>query len=296
LVDLEDGSLAGFAQFVHIRSILFGNHMISMPYFNYGGICAEHADLEWQILEKAKEIGKNLKVDYIELRQEKNLNINLPHKVHKVSMRLELPSDQDLLWKSFSSKLRNQIKRPQKEGMYSRIGREDELENFYNVFCFNMRDLGTPVYPKDFFKKILMMFQKNTWICTVYYNGNPVASGFLIGFKDRLEIPWASSLRRYNSLSPNMLLYWKCLSFASEMGFREFDFGRSTTGSNTYRFKEQWGAQPFPLYWYYWMHNGKTMPELNPENPRYKFAIGLWKKLPIPITKIIGPMIVKNLP
>jgi hypothetical protein len=124
----------------------------------------------------------------------------------------------------------------------------------------------------------------------------PVASGFLIGFKETLEIPWASSLREYNAQSPNMLLYWTALRFACERGFKTFDFGRSTPGGGTYRFKEQWGAKPVPLYWYYWMRNGGALPELNPNNPKYRSAIALWKHLPVGLTKVLGPFIVRNLP
>ena len=124
----------------------------------------------------------------------------------------------------------------------------------------------------------------------------PVASGFLIGFKKRLEIPWASSLKEYNKLSPNMLLYWSVLKFAIENGYKQFDFGRSSIESGTYRFKEQWGAKPIQLYWYYWLSNGGKLPELNPHNPKYQTAINIWKRLPLSVTKIIGPRIVKNLP
>ena len=211
-------------------------------------------------------------------------------------MRLALPSSPDDLWKSFPSKLRSQVRKPQKSGMNIRVGREDELDSFYHVFSVCMRDLGTPVYPKCFFRNILERFPESTWICSVYLDKAPMASGFLVAFKDRLEIPWGASLRRYNPLSPNMLLYWSCLEFACKQGFRVFDFGRSTTGESTYRFKEQWGAVPFPMYWHYWIANDGTIPEINPHNPRYRLAIGMWKKLPIPLTNLLGPSIVRNIP
>jgi FemAB-related protein (PEP-CTERM system-associated) len=181
--------------------------------------------------------------------------------------------------------------------MYSVVGREEELDSFYSVFSRNMRDLGTPVYAKSFFRNILERFPETTHICTVYtQNGQAAASGFLVGFKGTLEIPWASSLRSYNQCSPNMLLYWSVLKHACEKGFKVFDFGRSTRDEGTYRFKEQWGARPVQLYWYYWMRNEGALPELNPRNPKYQLAIKVWKKLPIAVTKLIGPLIEKNLP
>jgi hypothetical protein len=123
-----------------------------------------------------------------------------------------------------------------------------------------------------------------------------VATGFLYGFRQTLEIPWASSDRRYARFAPNMFLYGTVLRYACERGYRCFDFGRSSKESGTYRFKEQWGAKPVQLHWYYWLQNGDRLPELNPQNPKYAFAIRLWQLLPVPVTTMVGPMIAKYLP
>jgi len=287
----------GVLPLVHLKSILFGNFMVSLPYFNYGGVFADDDEIDRQLLKKAANLAVGEHADHIEFRHTRQIGDGLQVKTTKVCMRLALPDDPDELWKSFSSKLRSQVRKPSKEGLYTRIGKEEELDGFYDVFAANMRDLGTPVYSKKFFRTILMVFPGSSWICTVYSkDGKPVASGFLVGFKERLEIPWASSLRSFNHLSPNMLLYWNALKFACEMGYSFFDFGRSTPGEGTYRFKEQWGAKPVQLYWYYWLRNGGPAPELNPKNPKYQIAIKIWQRIPVGLTRLIGPAIVKNLP
>jgi FemAB-related protein (PEP-CTERM system-associated) len=270
--------------------------LVSMPYFNYGGVCADSDANRDHLIEEAIKIAESLDASHIELRQEELLNNGFPFKSEKVSMRLHLPSSTDELWKSFPSKLRSQIKVPQKTGITARIGGIEQLDSFYEVFSINMSHLGTPVYPKCFFRNIFENFPNCTWICTVSLGNIPVASGFLVGFKNVLEIPWASSLRKYNRLSSNMLLYWTVLQFACEKGFSIFDFGRSTRSEGTYKFKEQWGATPSPMRWYYWLRNGGALPEITPRNPKYRMAIELWKKLPVPITRFLGPHIVKNIP
>lgn len=291
------GGIDGILPLALLKSRLFGSFLVSLPYFNYGGACASNQESLNKLLSAAKLLATETNAEHIELRHTALLYCDLPVKTSKVAMRLTLPSDVELLFKSFSAKLRSQIRRPQKERMVPKIGTADQLDNFYAVFSENMRNLGTPVYSKSFFRNILGAFPQTTWICTIITkDGLPVASGFLVGFKDRLEIPWASSLRKYNSLSPNMLLYWSALEFACEKGYRIFDFGRSTPGEGTYRFKEQWGAKPVQLYWHYWLKEGRSLPELNPHNPKYQLAIRLWKKLPVPVTRILGPMIVRNLP
>lgn len=290
-------NVKGILPLVHLKSLLFGNFLVSLPYFNYGGICADNMEVYTRLMEEAIRIAGREKAGHMELRDTRLLESALQVKTSKVSMQLEIPLTFDELWRSFPAKLRSQIRRPQKEGMYARIGREEELEGFYEIFSINMRDLGTPVYPRVFFKSILEAFPDSSRICTVYTRkGQPVASGFVVGFKERLEIPWASSLRDYNQYSPNMLLYWSLLKFACENGCKVFDFGRSTRDQGTYKFKEQWGAKPVQLYWYYWMRNSSPLPDLNPENPKYRTAINIWKRLPVGLTRLIGPFIVKNLP
>jgi len=296
LAKRSDG-IVGILPLVHLRSIFFGNFIVSIPYFNYGGICAENEEIAKELMREGANIAVEKHVEHIELRHIRNMINGLPVKKEKVSVRLEIPKNSEELWKSFSAKLRSQIRRPTKEGMYSKFGRIEELGSFYDVFSTNMRDLGTPVYSKQFFKNILEEFPETTWICTVYTKEDvPVASGFLVGFKETLEIPWASSLRSYKQHSPNMLLYWSALKFACVSGYKVFDFGRSSQGGGTYKFKEQWGAKPVQLYWHYWVKNGGPLPELNPDNPKYQLAIKIWQKLPVSLTRIIGPLVVKNLP
>ncbi len=301
LLAKEGHKIKGILPLVHMKSLLFGNFLASLPFFNYGGVLAQDEETKHLLLKQAISLAQELDAEHIELRhltpalspKEKD---SWQLKTHKVTLFLNLPDAPEILWKSFKSKLRSQIRRPQKEGMTAQIGHLDQLNNFYQVFSINMRDLGTPVYPKRFFANILMTFPDTARICTVFYQDIPVASGFIIGFKNTLEIPWASSLRKYNRYAPNMLLYWNILKYACEQGYKRFDFGRSTPNKGTYRFKKQWGAVPHQLYWYYWLRQGNELPALNPDNPKYKLAIKLWQRLPLFLTQLIGPKIVKNIP
>ena len=297
LAEDHSGRITGILPLVHLKSVLFGNFMVSIPFFNYGGICADDGESYSSLLNEAISLANHEGAAHIEFRQTRSVDNCLPTKESKVSMLCSLSPSAEDLWKSLGSKLRSQVRRPEKEGMYPKIGREDELDTFYEVFSENMRDLGTPVYSRTFFLNVLKAFPLSSWICSIYTKeGKAVASGFLVGFKDSLEIPWASSLRVYNNFGSNMLLYWTCLKFACDSGYKTFDFGRSTPHEGTYRFKEQWGARPHQLYWYYWMRDGHAMPELNPHNPKFALAINVWKRLPLGLTRLIGPAIVKNLP
>lgn len=292
----EEGMIRGVLPLVLTKSPMFGCFLTSMAFFNYGGVLADCDEVRLALLSAVAELAKNVGAAHIELRQTEPIETDWPARSRKVSMRLALPSDYESLLKAFPSKLRSQIRRAQKEGMDVRVGGEELLEDYYCVFARCMRDLGTPVYAKGFFQSIVEAFPKEVRLCVVSLKGIPLASGLLYGFRNRLEIPWAASDKRYSRLAPNMLLYGAVLEFACREGFKEFDFGRSSRESGTYRFKEQWGAKPVPLHWYYWLRDGGPLPELNPQNPKYAMAIRLWQQLPVSVTTTVGPTIAKYLP
>lgn len=292
----NNGALRGIVPLVLLASRGFGRFLVSLPFVNYGGVLADSPEAQRALEAYAVEQANELNAAHIELRHQQQIETPWVATERKVSMRLPLPGAYEELVKAFPSKLRSQVRRAQKEGMTARVGGSECLDEFYVVFSRCMRDLGTPVYAKDFFAKILEVFPKESRICVVSHGETPVAAGFLHGFRSSLEIPWAASDKRFNKLAPNMLLYGTVLEYACQQGFQVFDFGRSSPDSGTYRFKEQWGAQPQQLHWYYWMKDGRQVPQLNPQNPKYALAIRLWQKLPVAVANLLGPHIVKHLP
>ncbi len=290
------GEPRGVLPLVMLSSKIFGNFLVSLPFVNYGGMIGDDQQAKASLIEKAIERARALGAVHIELRHQEPCDIELPLSHRKVSMRLKLPKQFELLWKEFPSKLRSQIRRAQKENMAVRFGGTECLDDFYAVFSRCMRDLGTPVYSKQFFRAIYECFPKESRFCVVSSNERPLAAGFLYGFRSILEIPWAASDKRFSRLAPNMLLYSSVLEHACREGFQFFDFGRSTPNSGTYRFKEQWGAEPHQLYWHYWIANGGEIPQLNPQNPKYVLAIKMWQRLPLSVANWLGPHIVKYLP
>lgn len=292
----------GILPLVHLKHFLFGNSLISVPFLDYGGILADDQEVENALLEEAIKIGKKVGIDFIELRNIELLqslnpesygesNLNLEIRTHKVRMILELPGSSDELMKSFKSKLKSQIRRPLKEGLTAAIGGVDLLDDFYKVFSINMRDLGSPVHSKKLIQNVLEVFFAKARIVVIYKDKLPVACSIIIGFRDTLENPWASSLREFSRLAPNMLLYWTMLGYACDNGFNKFDFGRSTPDEGTYKFKEQWGARPESLHWQYISVNGRPIDAATNDKSNFDNAVHYWKKLPVVVTNFVGPLI-----
>lgn len=292
----QSGEVAGVLPLVHMKSALFGSFLVSVPFVNYGGLLCRDRGCEQALLREADELRQSCGAEHVELRHLGAGIEGLPSREHKVTMMLALSEDPDAQWANFNAKLRNQIRKAQKSGLSFRTGGVELLDDFYDVFARNMRDLGTPVYGKEFFANVLGSLPETTRIAAVQLEGKVVAAGILSRYKKGMEMPWASSIAEYKTLCPNNLLYWESIRFAIDEGCAFFDFGRSTPNEGTYNFKKQWGAEPVQLYWQYLLEKGKALPELNPKNPKFQVAITVWKRLPVGLTRLIGPAIVRNIP
>lgn len=298
--------VTGILPLVQVKSKLFGNSLISVPYVNAGGIIADDKASFSALLNKAQELASEQQVRYLELRSLNSYDgltdtqSNLVLRSHKVSMLLELASSADTQFERFKTKLRSQIRRPGKSGVTTRVVRGHEatacdILDFYKVFSENMRDLGTPVYPQSLFRNTLEAFGERASLVLGYMNKEPIAAGFLIQSGGHMEIPWASTRREYNKLSPNMAMYWEAIKHACDQGCGVFDFGRSSPDSGTFRFKAQWGAEPHKLCWYYHMLKGQP-PEVNPKDSKFDLLVRCWQRLPLPVANLLGPTITKSLP
>lgn len=292
----EEGEVRGLLPLVWQKSRLFGSFLTSVPYLNAGGVLAENEAAKQTLVDEAIVIACKSKVRYLELRHRLDPELSLPTRRHKVALVLPLNGIPESLWASLPHKVRTDVRKGMKSGLQAEFGGREFLDDFYRIFARNMRDLGTPVYGRHFFSEILRVFPRDAHVCRVRQGRATVAASFLIGHQGSLEAVWSCSHYDYLALRPNMFLYWSILSFASEHGFRLFDFGRSTIGSGTHRFKKQWGAQDVPLSWVYWIPNGESLPQLNPENPRYRLAIRLWQRLPVSMTRLLGPPLARRLP
>jgi FemAB-related protein (PEP-CTERM system-associated) len=287
----SDDALAAVLPLVHIRSRLFGSFLLSMPFLNYGGPIGESAACAALSAEAIKLAGKH-GVDLLELRSREIAPDGLTSKARKVITVMPLPATSQELWENgFRSKLRSQIKRAMKEEMDVRFG-ADQVGAFYEVFAENMRDLGVPVLPLKWFQAINRHFGDSVLFAAVYFRGVPVAAGCGFLWHGEFEMTWASSLREHAPRSPNMLLYWSMMEECIRRGVSQFNFGRSTPGASTHRFKLQWGGADATLPWGVW--GEKSEP--NPESAKYLALRSVWSRFPVSFSKMIGPAVARQLP
>jgi len=309
----EKNRICGVLPTVHVHLPFKKGQLVSLPYCDAGGILADRPEIASALFNHACEYARKHEISKLEIRQPPPLPVPgnpdqsgagegnsghadpAPQPPEKVRMLLELPESSDALLSGFKSKLRSQVKRPARDGLAARLGGVELLNDFFPVFAENMRDLGSPVHCKDWLGRVLKAYGENARCGVVYMPDRTAAAAGIILCHNRIvSIPWASSRQRFNRFSPNMLLYWTFLRYAADCGYRFFDFGRSTPGEGTYRFKAQWGATSQPLHWQQWMANGKT--GFRPATAGFTVSPGrtreileqIIRKTPLPVATLVG--------
>lgn len=304
----EDGPVDGYLPLALVKSALFGRFLVSLPYLNQAGVVADDAGVEAALIGKAVELADLHDVKYLELRQGRASEHDALGYTNdqKVRMILPLPDSAEQLWKDVSAKVRNLVRKGEKESLSIRWGGRDVLDDFYDVFAVNMRDLGTPVYSRSLFGSIVDTFGDQAELATVHWQGQAVAGAMLIHDtplssrdatrrRGQTHVPSASSLRQFNHTNANMWMYHQLLLRAIERGSEAFDFGRSSVDSGTYRFKKQWGAAASPTAWQYHLRKGDASA-MRPDNPSNRRKVEIWQKLPVWLTRLAGPSIVRGIP
>ncbi len=291
-------TVVGVLPLVLVRSRIFGRSVISLPFLNYGGILADgnDPDVVQALIDAARDAASRFGGSHVELRHTRRQSATLPCRQHKLAMLRDLPASSETLWTALDRKVRNQVRKAQKAELTVASGGVELVDEFYDVFSRNMRDLGTPVYPKALFTLTLQTFAREARVVVVRHGRQTAAAGISLTFGRTVLNPWASSLRELRPLCPNMLLYWTLLEQAVADGAEVFDFGRSSPGAGTHQFKLQWGAVEHPLCWEYVLLSRPEPPDQGPSNAKFDRAIAIWQRLPLGIANRLGPIVAKHLP
>ena len=293
----KDGCIEGVLPVCQFKNITGKLSLCSLPFCDVGGVVADSAIVREELIQFALNRASQLQAMPLELRQRlKSDAPDLDMTDRKVSMLLNFPESTEALSASFKSKLRSQINKAEKNGLtFDCANDEKSIDDFFYVFCRNMHLLGSPTHSIKWFHALREMYKDDLMVGRVWFDGKIVGAGILLFSGDNVSIPWASTLRDYNRLAPNMLLYWNLLRISCERGCKQFDFGRSTYGEGTYKFKKQWGAKPVLLDWTTLDKQGVVEEASGGKGRARELVETVWKKLPLPVVNAIGPRLRRHI-
>lgn len=292
----DEGDIEAVLPLIHVKSILFGNSLISTGFSIGGGPLFDNADALELLEQEAIKITTDLGADNIEYRQMKRCHEDWPVKLGTYStFRKKLNADNEENMLSIPRKQRAMVRKGIKLGLTYEI--DQTVERLYHLYALSVRNLGTPVFPKSLFIELKKEYGDDCEILTVISpEGEAISSVMSFYFKGEV-VPYfgggGTSARKY---AANDFMYWSLMEHSVDKHQSTlFDFGRSKNGTGAFNFKKNWGFEPTPLEYEYYLKDGGEIPEINPLNPKYQLMIKTWQKLPLPIAKIIGPLVSKSL-
>jgi FemAB-related protein (PEP-CTERM system-associated) len=296
LVARKAGRVCGVLPLTQVRSRLFGHRLISQPFSDYGGPVAANAEAVEALYQRAVEVARECGCESMELRNTVRLPYDLHVRTDKISMCLPLTKDPQDVWKGLRHKTRNRVRKAQGAALVVVSGGLELLDEFYRMWTIRMHELGTPCYPRKLFACILETFPDMARIFVARLDGATTAGLFAYTFQGWVQSSWGAALRQYDDIGPNYILNWAAIEHYCQEGMKWFDFGRSTVGSGQHIFKERWGADPINLCWQYWTPGGEEPALARPEDPKYRRKVEMWKRMPLWVSRVLGPVISPALP
>lgn len=290
----SSAGIEGVLPLGHIRSRLFGNALISVPFLVYGGVAARTEQARIALEDEAERIALSLGVDYLEMRNVSRKREDWLTKDLYVTFQKSLHPDPEENFKAIPRKQRAVVRKGIAGGLASVL--DPDVDRFFEAYAASVHQLGTPVLPKRYFAAVKARFGEACEILTVTApEGQPVSSVLSFYFRDEVLPYYGGGPAAARDLHANDFMYWELMRRASERGVKTFDYGRSKVGTGSYNFKKNWGFEPEPLSYQYRLVKASSVPNVSPANKKYRLMVEAWKRLPFGVTKRLGPLVARYL-
>jgi FemAB-related protein (PEP-CTERM system-associated) len=288
------GRISGVLPLGHVRSLLFGNALISTPFCVYGGVAASDQASADALIDAARDLADDLKVDYLELRHLVRHRPDWPCKDSLyVTFRKTIESDHEQNMLAIPRKQRAMVRKGIKHGLQGAI--DPDTGRVFSIYADSVHRLGTPVFPARYFQALTEVFGADCNVLTVSHEARPIASVLSFWFRDEVLPYYGGGTLEAREVAGYDFLYWDLMCRAADRGYRIFDYGRSKVGTGSWSFKRNWGFEPEALHYEYHLVRASRMPDVNPLNPKYRMFVSAWKRLPLGLANLIGPLLSRSL-
>jgi FemAB-related protein (PEP-CTERM system-associated) len=291
----RDGAITGVLPLAQVKTLLFGNSLISVPFCVYGGPLAADAESAAALATHAAALMRERRVPVLEFRFREAPPAAEGWQLRSdlyVTFRKAFAGDDDANLKAIPRKQRAMVRKGIDRGLASVL--DTGADRLHRIYAESVRNLGTPVFAKAYFRILLEVWRDQIDIVTILDGGEAIASVMNFYFRDEV-LPYygggrAVARERYG----NDFMYWEVMRRAAARGFRLFDFGRSKRGTGSFAFKKNWGFEAAPLHYAFRLAPGAGIPDTNPLNPKFRLFIAAWKRLPLPVAGLLGPHVVRG--
>ena len=288
------GRIVGVLPLAHVKSMLFGSSLTSLPFAVYGGVVADDEEAAVALETEAQRLARELGVQHLEMRNLQPRHADWPRQDLYVTFRKAILPEEEANMLAIPRKQRAMVRKGIKNGLVSSI--DDGVDRFFTLYADNVHRHGTPAMPKRYFQALRQEFGQDCEVLTVTGpDGRLLSTVLSFYFRDEVLPYYAGDDEAARDLAANDFKYWELMRLSCARGLKTFDYGRSKQGTGPYAFKKNWGFEPQPLHYEYCLYKRDAVPQNNPNNAKFKLLIETWRRMPIGMANWLGPHIVRSL-
>jgi FemAB-related protein (PEP-CTERM system-associated) len=293
LIAERGGQVCGVLPLAEVKSKLFGHALVSTPFCVYGGIVATDEAAANALRDRACQLAKALNVDHLEMRNRRRQHPDWPAKDLYVTFRKPILADSEANMLAIPRKQRAMVRKGIQKGLRSEV--DASVDRVYDTYSESLRNLGTPVFSRRYMRILKEVFGDACEALTILSGDRPVAGVISFLFREEVIPYYGGGTSEARAVAGNDFLYWEVMERARQQGKQLFDYGRSKRDSGAFDFKKNWGFEPQPLFYEYFLVKAHDLPNLNPNNPKYSLFIKLWQRLPLWLSRKLGPFLAGSL-
>jgi FemAB-related protein (PEP-CTERM system-associated) len=294
----QDGALVGVLPLARMRTRLFGDSLSSTPFCVYGGAVGTPEAVA-ALEAHALGLQKRLRVPVLEYRRLEAPDagwVERPALYYTFRKPIVLTSDDAKdMQKNIPRKQRAEVRKAIERHKLTSVS-DSDTDRLHRLYAESVRNLGSPVFPRRYFRMLAEAFPGEHDVTTVLHEGRPISAVLNFHFREEVLPYYGGGIAAAREVSANDFMYWEVMRRAGrERGAKLFDFGRSKAGTGAFSYKRNWGFEEQPLHYCYQLAEGARIPDNNPNNPKYKLFIAAWKRLPVRLANLLGPPLVRGL-
>lgn len=299
LVAERNGDVIGYLPLTEVHSPIFGRMLAGSGFGVGGGILADTDKALQLLLAGVEELALRRACACIELRggpvpedRESWIIRNTAH----CGFIAPMQDNDEAQLLSIPKRQRAEVRKGIDRNFTVETGSsERDRQAHFAIYSESMRNLGTPMFPRELFDAVLDAFGEAADIMTIRHEGQPVSSVLSLYHRGAVMPYWGGGIRHARVLRSNEYMYYALMCHGRIRGCTHFDFGRSKTGSGPYNFKRNWGFTPEPLSYGIWTAPGSNSRDADPSSGKHARQIAIWQRLPLSIANRLGPLIARGL-
>ena len=242
----RDGDIVGILPLGQVRTRLFGHSLVSVPVCVYGGPLAADAEAGTALAEHAAGLMQRLGAPVLEFRFREVPDwldaAEWPARPDLyVTFRKAFSDDDDANLKAIPRKQRAMVRKGIDRGLHSVI--DTSADRLHGIYAESVRNLGTPVFARSYFRLLLTLFGADADIITILDGEEAISSVLNFYFRDEVLPYYGGGRGIARERHGNDFMYWEVIAAGRGEGWADVRLRPEQARHRRFRVQEELGIR-----------------------------------------------------